>query len=353
MPQRVTIQQLADQLGLSKFSVSRALSGKSGVADATRAHVLRTAHQLGYHRQADSPASIRQVLFVMHDQDNVSSEMWVNMLHGAEREGARHGYAIIARQARLLGDVARLHASVAGLILAMTRPAELIPDLSRAGLPMVSTGYVGPLDRVDQVVGADWEAGIVIARFLVGLGHRSIGFVRGQPGLFGRTERFRGLRDGALDRAAVYEIGFPEPEGFREAFLQQVSNGVAPTALFCAHDGLAVTVISELLRLAIRVPEDISVVGFNDYVCATQIVPQLTTIRMPHEDMGAAAMRCLAQRIVQADAERLPPLRIALTPEFIERQSTGPAGDLSWVRRLITGSPEGNNDFAQAKPALR
>ncbi len=338
MTQRVTIQHLADQLGLSKFSVSRALSGKSGVGDDTRADVLRAAHQLGYRRQADSAAPIRQVLFVMHDQDNVSSEMWVNMLHGAEREGARRGYAILARQARLLGDVTRLHASVAGLILAMTRPAELIPELSRAGLPMVSTGYVGPLDRIDQVVGADWEAGIVIARFLMGLGHRCIAFVRGQPGLFGRTERFRGLRDGASDTATVHEIGFPEPGGFRDAFLHLIRSGIAPTALFCAHDGLAVTVISELLRLAIRVPEDISVVGFNDYVCATQIAPQLTTIRMPHEDMGMAAMRCLAQRIARTDVEQLPPLRIALTPEFVERQSTGPIGDVSWVQRLVTGA---------------
>lgn len=343
MSQRVTIQQLADQLGLSKFTISRALSGKSGVGDSTRAQVLRAAHQRGYHRQPERPAAIRQVLFVMHDQDNVSSEMWVNMLHGAEREGARHGYAILPRQVRSLADVAELDASAAGLILAMNRPAELLPALARAGLPMVSTGYVGPLDRIDEVVGADWEAGIVVGRFLVRLGHRCIAFVRGQPGLFGRTERYRGLRDGVRDGAAVHEIGFPEPGGFRDAFLALIRAGIAPTALFCAHDGIAVTVISELLRLAIRVPEDVSVVGFNDYVCATQIVPQLTTIRMPHEDMGVAAMRCLAQRIVQTETERLPPLRIALTPEFIERQSTGRVSDLSWVRQLSRGRAE-NSD---------
>jgi len=132
----------------------------------------------------------------------------------------------------------------------------------------------------------------------------------------------------------VAEIAFQEPGGFRDAFIASIRSGFVPTALFCAHDGLAVTAISELFRLGVRVPDDMSVVGFNDFVCATQIAPQLTTLRIPQEEIGVAVIRCLALRLSQSETERFPPLRIALTPKFIERHSTAPPGTQSWIRRV-------------------
>jgi LacI family transcriptional regulator len=335
--ERPTVQQIADHLRLSKFSVARALAGKSGVSDATRARVLRAARQLGYLRHLDaSSATTRQVLFVMQEEDGVSSELWMTMLNGAEREGARHGITLIPRQARHLGDLAQLDPTVVGFILAMAQPGDLAAQALQTGLPVAAAGYAPPLDPVDQVVGADWEAGIVVARFLTGLGHRCIGFVQGRGGLFGRIERLRGLRDGAAEcpGASVHEIGFDEPGGFLDAFLALVRAGIAPTALFCAHDGLAVTAISELTRLGLRVPAAISVVGFFDFVCATQIVPQLTTIRIPQEEIGVALIRCIAQRLAADLTEQMPPMRLTLTPTFVERHSTAPAAPTVWAKQI-------------------
>jgi LacI family transcriptional regulator len=99
---RVTIQDVADKLGLSKFSVSRALSGKPGVGDATRSRVLRAAHAMGYRVNAEIAHSIGQILFVRQEIDMVSSEMWLNVLHGAEAEAERLGYSVVPRQARYL-----------------------------------------------------------------------------------------------------------------------------------------------------------------------------------------------------------------------------------------------------------
>jgi LacI family transcriptional regulator len=333
---RVTIEQLAQQLGVSKFSVSRALAGKDGVSDETRARVRRAAARLGYGGGTVVPPSSRQVLFVMQDRDPVSSELWIHMLHGAEREGARHGLAIVPRQARQLTDVSALDAAVVGLVLAVTQPEAFRKQAQQAGLPMVWGGYGDVLGRVDRVTGADWEGGVAVGRLLTKLGHRKIGFVRGEDGLFGRMERLRGLRDGASECAAteVREIAFDEPHGFRGAFTDLVHSGFAPTALFCAHDGLAITAISELLGFGLRVPDDVSIVGFNDFACATQIVPQLTTIRMPMEELGVALIRCLAARL-SADTSHMPPLHVALAPELIERNSTAPAPLFEWTQRLM------------------
>lgn len=329
-----TVQQLADLLGLSKFSVSRALSGKSGVSDATRARVRQAAESL----KARANAPLRQVLFVTQTGDGISPELWMGMLHGAEREGARHGLTVAPRDARHLVDFGNLDPDVGGLILACTMPDDLADAARLARIPAVTAGYTRALQSIDQVVAADWEGGIVVARHLTALGHRCIGYVRGEAGLFGRRERWRGLREGLADcpGACGHDIGF-SGGGFSAAFLELLRSGVTPTALFCAHDGLAVTAMSELARLGIRVPDDVSVVGFFDFAAAIHIVPALTTMRIPREDIGVMLVRLLRQRMGDTLEGRMPPARITLMPELIQRGTVGPPSPAAaaWARRLL------------------
>ncbi len=330
-----TIQQIADYLGLSKFSVSRALSGKSGVSEATRERVRGAAEAL---RQRSGQRA-RQVLFITEPDEGISGELLMAMLHGAEREGARTGLTLLPREARHLGDLGGLDPAVCGVILALADCDRLAAEARRVQLPAVVGGYASPLQPVDQVVGADWEAGIVVGRYLTGLGHRGIGYVRGRDGLFGRRERLRGLKDGATEApgTSVHEIGFDEPGGFRGAFLSLLRAGHVTTALFCAHDGLAVTVVSELVRMGIRVPEDVSVVGFFDFAAARQIVPPLTTVRIPQEEIGAALIRCLVQRISEVGHDPAPAARLTLMAEFVERSSAGHPGPTKWAGRALRG----------------
>ena len=123
--------------------------------------------------------------------------------------------------------------------------------------------------------------------------------------------------------------------GFREEFLAMCAAGYEPTAMFCGSDGVAVTVVSELLRMGLRVPEDVSVVGHADYPIATQVSPNLTTIHMPHKQMGIAAVRRLLARSGHLGIlDDLPPQRISLVPFLVERESTGPVAARSWRPRL-------------------
>jgi LacI family transcriptional regulator len=329
---RVTIQDVADKLGLSKFSVSRALSGKPGVGEATRSRVLRAAHAMGYRVNAELAHSIGQILFVRQEIDMVSSEMWLNVLHGAEAEAERRGYSILPRQARFIA-ADRLDPAVVGLILAVPRPSEITELAARTGLPVASATYVEPMSRFDHVVCADWEAGMAVAQLMTGLGHREVAFVHGSTLPTGRSERLRGFRDGMLQTPGtqVDDIVFDEAQGFRRAFLKHAAEGGAPTALFCAHDGIAVSAVSELLQLGLRIPDDISVVGYSDFAAATQISPKLTTVRVPHVEIGATLVRSIAERLSNPEGAARPPMRLSLLPDVVRRESTGRASPVRWL----------------------
>jgi LacI family transcriptional regulator len=335
---RVTIQDLADNLGLSKFSVSRALSGKPGVGEATRNRVIRAAHSMGYRVNQEVPYTAGHILFIRQEIDPVSSELWLNIMHGAEQEGERLGFAILPRQARHLNDTTPLESSVVGIILAVPRPVEWSSLAARTGLPVVCASYASPMEHIDHVVGADWESGYGVARMLLELGHRNMAFVHGSATPMGRAERFRGFREGAsaIEGTQVDDIVFDESEGFRSALLRYLRSGQAPTALFCAHDGIAISVVSELLRLGVRVPEDVSVVGFNDFASAMHVSPRLTTVRTPQVEMGAAMVRCIADRLASAEARNRPPVRLALVSDIIQRESTGKVGKSEWLARILS-----------------
>ena len=92
---------------------------------------------------------------------------------------------------------------------------------------------------------------------------------------------------------------------------------------------------SELLRLGVGVPQDVSVVGFNDFVSASQVAPRLTTVRTPQVEIGAAMVRCLAERLTGEAAASRPPMRLALVGEIVQRESTGPVAAKDWLKRVL------------------
>ena len=142
------------------------------------------------------------------------------------------------------------------------------------------------------------------------------------------------MRD--LGDAPVADIVFDEAAtGFRDALLAYLHEGGTPTALFCADDGIAVNAVSELLRLGVRVPDDISVVGFNDFAAASQVVPRLTTVRTPQVEIGAAMVRCVVERLESTPAIARPPVRLSLVAEIVERDSTARAGGAGRLPSLL------------------
>lgn len=322
--ERVTLGVIADRLGLSKFAVSRALSGKSGVSEETRRRVRDMAVELGYARPEPSVAT-RTLGLVFHDTDLINSELHLLIQNGVQTEAQRRGYQVRMRWTHLPDEVEAFVRSCDGAIMVGPHDRASYDRVYPLGIPIVRTGWLEPLEQVDFVGGTDHEAGSAVARYLVELGHTRIAYVHGTPGYRGRIERYYGIREvlEGLPEVRFRQMTFDRDVRFTAHLLAAQAEGFQPTAFFCAHDGLAVTVISELLRLGYRIPEDVTVVGFGDFSAATQISPQLTTVKVQGQQIGAGCVRVLDDRI-QDRVPRDVPVRMLVANRIVNRDSSGP-----------------------------
>jgi LacI family transcriptional regulator len=322
---RVTLSTIAQKTGLSKFAVSRSLSGKDGVSDETRRRVQRVAAELGYIRPAGEVES-PTLGIVFHDTDLINSELHLLIQSGFQSEAQRRGYQVRMRWTHLGDEIEAFARTVSGVAMVGPHTRASMERVHALGVPVARQGWMDPLDPFDIVSGTDHEAGSAVAQYLLDLGHRTIAYVHGSPGYRGRIERFYGVRE-VLERHSdveFREMKFETEMRFTEQLLKVQAEGFRPTAFFCAHDGMALTAVSELLRLGYRIPEDATVVGFGDYSAATQITPQLTTVKVHGLEIGAGLVRVIDDRV----RKRIPPdvpLRHMLACHIVVRASSGPA----------------------------
>lgn len=322
---RVTLATIAARTGLSKFAVSRALSGKSGVSEQTRQRVEAAAAELGYVREkASAPSRILGVVF--HDADLINSELQLLVQTGFTTQAQKLGYQTRIMWSHATDQIAAFSRDCLGVALVGPHSAESMYRLRDAGVPLARNGWIEPLEGFDMVHGTDHEAGSAIAKYLLGLGHRRILYVHGAPRYRGRMERFYGLREvlELHEGVELRQMTFEREQDFAAELETIRADGFEPTAYFCAHDGLALTAMSELLRLGYRIPADATIIGFGDFSAATQITPHLTTVKTQGKEIGAGLARLLDDRItgrVPADIA----LRIMVTGHIIERGSSGPA----------------------------
>lgn len=323
--ERVTLGTLAARLGVSKFAVSRALSGKSGVSELTRKRVQDLAAELGYARQPAQQEAMTLGL-VFHDTDLINSELHLLIQKGVQTEAQRRGYQVRMRWTHIAEEVETFVRSCSGAIMVGPHDRATYDRVYALDIPIGRTGWLEPLEQADFVGGSDHEAGSAVARYLVELGHTTIAFVQGAPGYRGRMERYYGFREvlERLPQISFRQMTFEKEVRFTEHLKVLQADNFRPTAFFCAHDGLAVTVVSELLRLGYRIPEDVSVIGFGDYSAAAQISPQLTTVKGHGQQIGAGCVRLLDDRINERMTRDIP-IRMLIASRIVNRASCGPA----------------------------
>jgi LacI family transcriptional regulator len=205
-------------------------------------------------------------------------------------------------------------------------------DLERiqeAGVPWVVVDRdLGELP-VDQVLVDNHQGGYQAGEFLIGLGHRRFACAVGPSDLTPSAGRFAGfgraLTDAGLSMAREALVrGNGHHDGGAAAVRELLQRGVTFTALFAFNDAMAVGAIGELQRVGRRVPDDVSVVGFDDIPQAAATYPAVTTVAQPIAEMGQLGVRLLLERIAQPEA---PPRRVVLPTRLVVRESTGPPGD--------------------------
>lgn len=319
MSKPVTIDDIARKAGVSASTVSRVLNGNKHVAQAKRAQVLAAVEHFGFRPNAVAQGLARgRSMTVGVLVQDVTSPFFGFMLAGAEEVLERYDYRPMFASTHWRAANPHEETQVLDLLLERRVDGVLIiggrgePEPLRqvaAQLPLVAAarqidGLENQCMTVDNIDGA-YRA----TRYLIGLGHRRIAHITGIKGHPDAVDRFTGygraLEEAGLhvDQDLVAEGDFEEASGL--AGLEQLlTRGVPFTALFAANDQIAYGAILGLHNHGFHVPEDVSVVGFDDLFHSAYTLPPLTTVRQPTRELGAAAASALMQMIEGNQPER-------------------------------------------------
>lgn len=341
-PTQADVARLA---GVSRATVSYVLSGRVGgsiaTAEETRQRILDAAAQLGYEPNA-AARSLRlsenkTIGLLVPDTGN---PYYWQLLQGAENEAHLCGYDILLVNTAL--DPIRereavravLRRRVDGLLIILAFHGQVTEDVRNIlgrGDAVVLIGDAATIDERLDSVRSDHAGGAVqMMAHLLALGHRRIGFVFGVAGPPLGQERLAAYRQ-AMQRVGVSDIdalvehcGVTLEEGYRAA-QRLLDRSPRPTAILVINDLLAIGVLRAVNERGLRIPEDVSVAGFDDIAMTRYLNPPLTTVRVYAEEVGRTAMRLCFDRMRHPER---PPQAVCVPAELVRRGSTGPAPDV-------------------------
>jgi LacI family transcriptional regulator len=328
-----TIRDVARRAGVSHQTVSRVINRSPKVAEPTRERVLTAIRELGY---VPSPMARGLISNRTHSlgvvADDISDGFFARMVAGAEAEARRRDYYLMIASVEPDDDERgylrlMLERRVEGLILARPSVPLASADLvtaQRAGVPLVS---VGSSDLTDfPVVDVDnRRGGYDATRHLLECGHTRIATIvgpRAWPSAAARLEGYRlALREAGVDEdpALVEDAHDWGLETGGAAAARLLARGAAFTALFAQSDLIALGAIRQLREAGLRVPDDVSVVGYDDLPVADYVEPALTTVHQPMQEVGALAAALVLDRLAGSDAA--PPRAHLLPAVLVVRHS--------------------------------
>lgn len=333
---RATIYDVAREAGVAPSTVSNALSGRSPVSGASLARVEAAVEKLNYRALPLAQAlRARRSYAIGVLMADVANPSFPDFVRGIEDVVVRENCTLLLgntdgrEDAQLAHMAALLARGVDGIVLISQHTgSSAIRRLLASGTPHVFIQR-RTLPHVDDYVGSDNKGGILAAmRHLVRFGHRRIGFVRGPEESSTAQERLAAFREAVsslglpADPAVIYPGDYTTESGYRAAtiLLQRAS---PPSAIVASNDMNALGVIEAAHQLHIRIPEDLSVIGFDDIALSGLGRIDLTTIHLPKREMGKAAAELLINRI--GATESVPAREIIFPTRLVIRGSTGPA----------------------------
>jgi len=333
---RATIYDVAREAGVAPSTVSNALSGRSPVSGASLARVQAAVEKLNYRALPLAQAlRARRSYAIGVLMADVANPSFPDFVRGIEDVVVRENCTLLLgntdgrEDAQLAHMAALLARGVDGIVLISQHTgSSAIRRLLASGTPHVFIQR-RTLPHVDDYVGSDNKGGILAAmRHLVRFGHRRIGFVRGPEESSTAQERLAAFREAVsslglpADPALIYPGDYTTESGYRAAtiLLQRAS---PPSAIVASNDMNALGVIEAAHQLHIRIPEDLSVIGFDDIALSGLGRIDLTTIHLPKREMGKAAAELLINRI--GATESVPAREIIFPTRLVIRGSTGPA----------------------------
>ncbi len=326
----LTVSAIAQLAGVSAPTVSRVINGRSGVAPETRQRVESVIHEHGYRRAANGgPVALLELVF------HALESLWaIEIIRGVEQVARQHRLAVVLTEmeGRLTPGkawteqvLARRPTGIIAVFSELTAAQQW--KFAARSIPLVVLDPTGePLHQTPSVGATNWNGGLAATRHLLDLGHRRIAMISGPTEWPCCRARLDGYR-AALDAAGVpadprlVRISTLYVEGGLRDGLELLRLPDRPTAIFTANDLQALGVYEAARQLGLRIPQDLSVIGFDDLPFTQWSGPPMTTVRQPLTDMGAAA----AEMVLALASGRQPSsTRVELATSLMVRQSTAP-----------------------------
>ena len=333
--QRVRLSDVARAADVSIATVSRLVAGQGGANSDTRDRVLKAAVRLGFDLERGRKSKI--VAFLLSNR-GVLHPFHSSVLMGAEAYCAEHDYAVLflpfrystanAEELRV-PEILRRRQVISGVIAAGTNSQSLLDALTRREIPWVALGnnILGerPESQNSAVYFDDVAGAYELTRYLQSLGHRHIAFV-GNLNLPWYARRYRGYLRAMEEAGLKVQVGeLNSREGEEIGYLHAklvLQQTVLPTAIFAGDDAAAHGVYKAARDIGLRVPQDLSVAGFNDTSEASALHPTLTTVRVFTDEIGKQLAELLLKRIARPD---LSPQSVTLPTQVVRRESCGSA----------------------------
>ena len=331
---KLSIVDVAEMLGVSPSTVSRAINGKKGVSEKQREKILNLVREIGYQPNSlmqgmtySTAGTLPIIGMILGD---IRNPFYSDLVFNIQKILNESGYLVMvlnseyeaSREVEMIHLAQELH--FAGLILVTAQSSDMEECLSGIRLPKVLVNRILPSYHGDSVLSDNFQAGYIAAMHLIDLNHTHIGFICGPKVSSASSQRFEGYKQAlnnfglTMDEHFVYESDLKIESGKKiaEHFLRQENR---PTAIIAVNDMTAIGFMDQCRKQHVSIPDDISIVSFDNILFTSVEGINLTSISHRSEEMGEQAVRLLLKQL-QGDTTH--PERVILTPELIIRNST-------------------------------
>jgi LacI family transcriptional regulator len=319
LAKKVTMQLIADELGISKFAVSKALAGKPGVSPSTRERVYRTANDLGYFVQKANYSvysvapdfrsnGVVVVLFPDLRYQTKEPSYWGPIVEGITEELKNHNLNMVMLTDTTGESVSKIInlSGLDGVISVGRITQQMLLEVQAQGIPIVLIDHYESNVAADKLFMNNFDCMRQLTDQLVGMGHRTFQYVGNVNFARSFYERWLGFRASLESHGLPYEPiqelleltdqvfdTNEEMKGLLEPLIERQN---LPDVLVCGCDKIAINAITALRELGKPVPQDCSVTGFDNILESVKVSPKLTTVDVPKEMMGARAVQMLLWR---------------------------------------------------------
>ena len=330
----MNLEEVAKRAKVSTATVSRVLNNIEVVRSATRARVLKAVEELKYqpnlHARTLAGGKSRTLGIIVSNMEN---PFFVDVFRALDADAHDHGYEVVIantdyRAERLASSIRlMIGRRVAGLaVIVSETDAALMQELGESRIPVVFFDIGVPRKNLSNVR-VNYNRGIErVVEYLYDLGHRRMAFIGHHPTLGPISLRERTFVETVRRHGPSVEwrtvVDADGLDGGRHAARELLSSGFRPTAIICVNDFMAVGVLRELREHGLRVPDDVSVTGFDNIQLSEFCYPPLTTVDIPRDRIGHIVFETLVPDLPRS---RPAGREVVIDPELVLRESTGPA----------------------------